>query len=99
MAELDGFILVHWNASVSIGFFNFDVIVHQKHSEYEMTKDFGYSVDCPFVEKFLKKHKDYIYCGSEDLGHIPSNNFGILNFVADLVKQGLKPKWCGVNKK
>jgi len=47
--------------------------------------------ECPFVAKFLKLYEDYIYMGSEDLGHIPSFNIPLITLCSELSeKHGFK---------
>lgn len=93
MSKLDGYILVHWHRLSRESFFNFDIIVHKKHKEYDRLKGFGYESGCPMAETFLETHKDYIHMCSEDLGHISNINFAILEWITELVKEGLKLKW------
>ena len=49
-----------------------------------------YQIKCEAVEKYLKKHPEFIYLGSQDLEHDESRNRCIEVFLLTLINQGWK---------
>jgi len=66
---------------------SFDLLAHkdiEPLARDEVRNDV-YEVDCPRVAEFLKQHPDYVYIGSEDLGHTYSCNLAVFNFITELI--------------
>lgn len=93
--EVKGIIIEHLS---SLWFPAFDFLVRKEYEkEFEEYKDCFYQLDCPCVEEFLKDNKDYVYLGSEDLGHFKEEiNNGIQQLIKELKKKGFKliEKYC-----
>jgi hypothetical protein len=68
---------------------SFDLLAH-KDIELLARDEAGndiYEVDCQYVAEFLKQHQDYVYLGSEDLGHTYGCNLAVFDFVAELINK------------
>ena len=68
---------------------SFDLLAHK--SIEQLARDEAgndvYGVDCQYVTEFLKQHPDYVYIGSEDLGHTYGCNLAVFDFITELVEK------------
>jgi len=87
--EIKGIILVH-ETGMYFGL-AFDIFVKKEYyQEFEKYKEGLYDAECNYVKKFLEKHKDYEFLGSEDLVHVADVNIAILKFIVELAKNGFE---------
>jgi len=89
-----GYILLHPNRAAPFGFQDvprFDVLVRKDFRDrYDDLKRSLYDLKCPWVDKFRKRHPDYIHLGSEDLLHNFSINVEILKQIVKLSRDGFE---------
>lgn len=86
--EKKGVIIRHMS---SLMYPAFDVLVKKEYEkEFEKYKEDFYSIDCSYVEEFLKENPDYIYLGSEDLGHYEPINEYLKSVIKELRKAGFE---------
>jgi len=92
--EPKGYILFHPNQNVPAGYQDsprFDVFVREDlQDRYGDLKKRLYQLECPWAEKFKEQHPGYVHLGSEDLLHIFPTNVGMIELLAELIRDGFK---------
>ena len=67
----------------------FDFFVLEKlEKEYKELFEGCYQVNCNHANKFLKENPEFVFMGSEDLGHINLFNNGVRSLIQECLDKG-----------
>ena len=95
--RLKGYILIHEGkplANVPFETVAFDIVTKKKYTKMfrDILKEALYTVNCKYVEEFLRKNPEFEYIGSEDLLHTLEYNASNIELICSLVQHGFKIK-------